>query len=66
MENSKIGIINTQPMIRPIKHDKSAKHQKSRRVTTNVSMHPFMLIAIAAALAVVVFLIIVYCLRYIK
>ena len=53
-------------MIRPIKHDKSSKHRKSRGFKLNVSVHPFMLIAIAAALAVVVFVIVVYFLRYIK
>jgi hypothetical protein len=53
-------------MIRPIKHDTSVKHRKSRQFKLNVSVHPFMLIAIAAALAVVVFVIVVYFLRYIK
>ena len=53
-------------MIRPTKHDTSAKHRKSRGFKLNVSVHPFMLIAIAAALAVVVFVIVVYFLRYIK
>jgi hypothetical protein len=57
---------NVAHMIRPIKHDTSAKHRKSRGFKLNVSVHPFMLIAIAAALAVVVFVIVVYFLRYIK
>ena len=58
--------LNAKHMIRPIKHDKSSKHRKSRGFKLNVSVHPFMLIAIAAALAVVVFVIVVYFLRYIK
>lgn len=57
---------NADNMIRPIKHHKASKHQTSKRVRFNVSMHPFVLVAIAAALTVVVFVIVVYFLRYIK
>ena len=53
-------------MIRPVKHDKASRHRKSRKLKSNVSVHPFVLVAIAAALTVVVFVIVVYFLRYIK
>ena len=53
-------------MTRPIKHDKSAKHRKSKAFKSNISVHPFVLITIAAALAVVVFLILAYYFWYLK
>ena len=53
-------------MIRPIKHYKASKFKKSKTVKLNVAMHPFVLVAIAAALSVVVFLIVVYFARYLK
>jgi hypothetical protein len=53
-------------MIRPIKHDKASKHRKSRRFKLDVSVNPFVLVAIAAALTMVVFVIVVYFLRYVK
>lgn len=39
---------------------------KSKTVKSNIAMHPFVLVAIAAALSVVVFLIVVYYFRYLK
>ena len=53
-------------MNRPIKHHKVSKHKKSKSLQSNVAVHPFVMIAIAAALTVVVFLIVVYFLRYLK
>jgi hypothetical protein len=53
-------------MFRPIKHDKASKHKKSRMLKMNVSVHPFVLIAIIAALTVVVFVIVVYYFKYLK
>ena len=53
-------------MIRPIKHYKTSKHKKSKTLKSNLAVHPFVLVAITAALAVVVFLIVVYFLRYLK
>lgn len=59
-------VFNKKGMIRPVKHDKASRHRKSRKFKSNVSVHPFVLVAIAAALTVVVFVIVVYFLRYIK
>ncbi|HEY4290445.1 MAG TPA: hypothetical protein VGN00_25270 [Puia sp.] len=53
-------------MIKPVKHDKASKHRKSRAFRSNVSVHPFLLIAIAAALAMAVFLITGYFFGYLK
>ena len=53
-------------MFRPIKHDKASKHKKSRMLKMNVSVHPFVLIAIIAALTLVVFVIVVYYFKYLK
>ena len=53
-------------MIRPIKHHKASKVKKSKTVKLNVAVHPFVLVAIAAALSVVVFLIVTYYFRYLK
>lgn len=53
-------------MIRPIKHDKASKHKKSRMFKMNISVHPFVLIAIMAALTVVVLVIVVYFFKYLK
>jgi len=47
-------------MLKPIKHYKSAKQKKSKSLTSNIAMNPFVLTAIAAALAVAIFLIIGY------
>jgi hypothetical protein len=53
-------------MIKPIKHYKASKLKKSKTVKLNVAVHPFVLVAMAAALSVVVFLIVVYYFRYLK
>jgi len=53
-------------MKRPIKHHKASKHKKSKSLQSNVAVHPFVMVAMAAALTVVVFLIVVYFLRYLK
>ncbi len=53
-------------MIKPVKHYKASKLKKSKAVKSNVAMHPFVLIAVAAALSVVVFLIVVYFSRFLK
>ena len=47
-------------MLHPIKHYKPAKQKKSKSLVSNIAMNPFVLIAIAAALAVAIFLIITY------
>jgi hypothetical protein len=52
-------------MIRPIKHDTSSKH-KLKALKSNISVHPFVIVAIIAALTIVVFLIFVYYFRYLK
>jgi ABC-type multidrug transport system permease subunit len=53
-------------MIRPIKHDKASKHRKSKMFKWNVSMHPFMLVAILAALTMVVLVIVLYYFKFLK
>ena len=47
-------------MLHPIKHYKAAKQKKSKSLVSNIAMNPFVLVAIAAALAMAVFLIIAY------
>jgi hypothetical protein len=47
-------------MLHPIKHYKAAKQKKSKSLVLNIAMNPFVLIAIAAALAMAVFLVITY------
>lgn len=53
-------------MNRPIKHYNVSKHKRSKSLKSNVAVHPFVVVAMAAALTVVVFLIVVYFLRYLK
>jgi hypothetical protein len=47
-------------MLHPIKHYKAAKQKKSKSLVSNIAMNPFVLVAIAAALAMAVFLVIAY------
>jgi len=47
-------------MLHPVKHYKMAKQKKSKSLVSNIAMNPFVLVAIAAALAMAVFLIIAY------
>ena len=47
-------------MLHPIKHYKAAKQKKSKSLLLNIAMNPFVLTAIAAALAVAIFLVIGY------
>lgn len=47
-------------MRKSIKHYKSSKQKKSKSLVAKIAMHPFVLIAIAAALTVAVFSIIAY------
>jgi hypothetical protein len=53
-------------MRQPIKHDKASKNKKSRLFKMNISVHPFVLIAIMAALTLVVFVITIFYFRYLK
>jgi hypothetical protein len=53
-------------MIKPIKHDTASKHKKSKAVKWNVSMHPFVLVAILAALTMIVLVIVLYFFRFLK
>jgi len=47
-------------MLHPVKHYKTAKQKKSKSLVSNIAMNPFVLVAIAAALAMAVFLVIAY------
>jgi hypothetical protein len=51
-------------MLHPIKHYKTVKQKKSKSLVLNIAMNPFVLIAIAAALAVAIFLVITYSLWF--
>ncbi len=53
-------------MIKPIKHDTASKHKKSKAFKWNVSMHPFVLVAILAALTMIVLVIVLYFFRFLK
>ena len=53
-------------MRRPIKHDRASKHRKSKALKANIAVHPAVIIAITAALAMVVFLVLVYFFRILK
>ncbi|MBG9378322.1 hypothetical protein I5907_18940 [Panacibacter sp. DH6] len=39
----------------PVKHDKRAKHQKSKSLSNNVATHPFVLAGVIAAITITVF-----------
>gem|GEM_PF-4003147 len=41
-------------MIRPIKHDKSTRHKKSRSFRLNIAVHPLVIVTILAAVTLVV------------
>jgi hypothetical protein len=47
-------------MLHAIKHYKTAKQKKSKSLVSNIAINPFVLVAIAAALAMAVFLIMGY------
>ena len=53
-------------MLKPIKFDKASKHKKSKGLRSNVSMHPFVLVAILAALTVVVLAIGLFYFRFVR
>ena len=53
-------------MLKPIKFDKASKNKKSKGVKSNVAMHPFVLVAILAALTVVVLAIGLFYFRYLR
>lgn len=47
-------------MIKPIRHDKRTKNKKSRALLCNIAAHPFMLAAVIAAVALVVWALLFY------
>jgi hypothetical protein len=53
-------------MIKPVKHDKRAKHKKNKGLAANIAVHPFVLAGIIAAIALVVWGILFNCMRLIN
>jgi len=68
MENMFATIIDSYikycGMIKPIKHDKSAKHKKSKALKSNIAVHPFVMVSILAALVTVILAITFFWLRF--
>ncbi len=60
------AVASCNTVIQPIKHDKASRHRKSKGFKLNLAMHPFVLIAIAAALALIVMGITLFYFRFLK
>jgi len=44
-------------MIKTIKHDKRTKHKKSKSLRSNIATHPFVMASVIAAIALVIWVI---------
>ena len=51
-------------MLRRQKFDKRARNKMGKAIRSNIAMHPFVIVALAAALAVVIWVIMSFMMRY--
>ena len=52
--------------MRPIIYDKAARHRKSKSYKSNIAVHPFVIFAVAAAVAIVLFGVLAYFFWYVQ
>ena len=53
-------------MLRPVKHEKTSRDRKSKSFKSNIATRPFVIAAILAALALIIFICLVYFFGHLK